>query len=504
VDGQQAVALIIAPGATLNADAATGCTARNQARSTPSTTIDARDYIECFDSSTLQFVTTASSASFNDQVVRITVADIMPAIEAAIASRIERQILPALQTVYTPATWGLSGSNPVLPFAAPFANPGSGAGTSNYQGASGTYAGLLPFNQTQGCTESATDLRCTTVTSGTSATTGLPALLVFSKAANDVQTAGGGSIYLQSNCSWISTVYTCTGEYAMPTISVTVSVNVTNVTMGLRKLDTSKITCTAVDDAGLGDAEKTVTCSISAALQTDGSVTLTVATDALPDVASSGWNTRASYKVKIDRAAIGDHALLSTTDSTTGWFAHNEWYRYLYYVVSQSNTAAQLPSERSCTAAGNCLTITNLTPSASKSATLILAGRSVNGGTRPSATITDYFEFGNAKGTYEKQSISPVAALIHADTGTANDYTVAVSSLPTGATFQFKAANSNTGASTLNTSATGTRSLVNLDGSTLAAATIQANAAVEVTWDGTQFLMSKRPFNDRFAVIGSN
>ncbi len=94
VDGQTsaAVALIIAPGAAMNVLASgTVCAARNQARSAPSPAMDARDYIECFDTTgTPTFATTGPTSSFNDQVVRITVADVMPAIEAAIASRVER------------------------------------------------------------------------------------------------------------------------------------------------------------------------------------------------------------------------------------------------------------------------------------------------------------------------------------------------------------------------------------------------------------------------------
>ncbi|TMI34583.1 MAG: hypothetical protein E6H41_12740, partial [Betaproteobacteria bacterium] len=54
VDGQAnaAVALIIAPGAAMNVAASAGCTARNQARSAPAPTMDARDYIECFNTGT--------------------------------------------------------------------------------------------------------------------------------------------------------------------------------------------------------------------------------------------------------------------------------------------------------------------------------------------------------------------------------------------------------------------------------------------------------------------
>src|SRR5207253_1359167 len=114
-----AVALIIAPGAAMNELASAGCTARNQARSAPSPAMDARDYLECFDTGTSTFTTTGPTTSFNDQVVRITVADVMPGIEAAIASRAEREIVPLLRGVYATNSWGpnVSAANPVYPFA---------------------------------------------------------------------------------------------------------------------------------------------------------------------------------------------------------------------------------------------------------------------------------------------------------------------------------------------------------------------------------------------------
>jgi hypothetical protein len=500
VDSQQVVALIIAPGAAMNAQSATGCTAHNQTRSTPAPSMDAANYIECFNSGTLQFVTTAASSSYNDQAVRITVADVMPAIEAAIANRIEREILPALQTVYTPATWGFSGSNPVLPFAAAFANPGSGAGTSNYQGAANTYAGLLPFNQTQGCTVSASDPRCTTT------------FLSWSS-SGPAQSGGTGSIHTgeapyPNTCSWESAeVFSCIGAYNRPTISLNLTVTVTNVAMGLRKLDLANLTFTAENDFNCSPCwgQQTVAYTATTSLNADGSATISVVGSALPDIDSAGWGTWATYKISFNRAFIGDHALLDTANATTGWFARNEWYRLVYYAMSPSNTAVEVATERSCSAApADCLTVTNMTPSSSKSALLVLAGRSVNGSTRPSATLADYLEFGNANAVYEKQSVGPVPAMIYADTGAADAYNIAVTSLATGASFQFKATNANTGPSTLNTTATGTRSLVNADGSNLVAGTIQANAAIQVTWDGTQFLLSKRPFNDRFAAIASN
>ncbi len=493
VDGKQVVALIIAPGAAISAQAATGCTARNQSRSVPAPTMDARDYIECFDSGTLQFVTTAASTSSNDQIVRITVDDVMPAIEAAIANRIEREIVPALNTVYTPTSWGFSVGNPVYPYPATFASPGPGAGTSNYQGAAGIYRGLLPFNQTQNCTPSAADPRCTTT------------MLAFSKySANDTKTSGSGYIQMHSNCSWSGATYVCTGEYFKPSIAVTVRLRVTNVAMGLRSFDPSKISFTAMNDTVGGWGTQTIPFTAATVLNTDGSATLTIAGGTLPDIDDAGWGTYANYRVSVDRAAFGDHALLSSTDATTGWFVRNEWYRLVYYATAQTFTAAQLPTAPACANGTTCLTVSNLSPSNNKRALLVLAGRSLNGVARPSATLSDYFEFGNAAASYERQTITPVPAGLYTDTGSSNAYAIAVSSLATGATLQFRAANANTGSSTLNTGPTGTRPLVDTDGNPLASGAIRANAAVQVIYDGSRFKLTKRPFNDRIIVIGSN
>jgi hypothetical protein len=461
-----------------------------------------RNYLECENATAptpdATFVTTGPSGSFNDQVVKITVADILPGIEAAIADRIQREILPALQTVYTPGTWGFSGSNPVLPFAAPFDSPGPGTGTSNYHGAAGTYAGLLPFNQMRNCTVSTSDPRCTST------------VLTWSKASADVQTAGTGSIRTQSSCAWESSLYVCTGEYLQPSISVTLSVKVANVAGGLRTLSLpdSKVSFTAQNDTAGGWGTQTIPFTKSVALDANGDLVITVAGGTLPDIATAGWGTYALYKVSIDDSSaspvFGDHALLDSTDGTTGWFVRNEWYRLLYYAVSQGNSAARLPAERSCVAAGNCLTIANLTPSTSTSAALILSGRSINGSARPSATLADYLEFGNTHGSFEKLFVPPGGAVTYADAGTANAFSVPVASLSVGGTFQFKAKTTNTGTSTLTTTATGLKDLVNADGSNLGASTIQANAIVEVAYDGTRFLLLKRPINDRFAVLGAN
>src|SRR6185295_13886912 len=130
VDGIEAVAVIIAPGAPLNIPASANCVARNQARSVPSPTIDFRDYLDCHNATPADLTFTSSDAvgPFNDQVLAVTTEEILPVIEAAVASRFERELAPRIRSAYSnddsnnpnPA-WNITW--PVLPFAATFGDP---------------------------------------------------------------------------------------------------------------------------------------------------------------------------------------------------------------------------------------------------------------------------------------------------------------------------------------------------------------------------------------------
>lgn len=77
------------------------------------------------------------------------------------------------------------------------------------------------------------------------------------------------------------------------------------------------------------------------------------------------------------------------------------------------------------------------------------------------------------------------------DTGTANNYAITITGQTTtyaaGIAFQFKAANANSGASTLNVNGQGTQSIVRTDGTALSAGDIAAGAIVSVMYDGTNF-----------------
>jgi hypothetical protein len=403
VDGQQAVALIIAPGPAMSTQAGTtaygaACSARAQTRLAPAgSTLNALDYLECFDSVALQFSTGGPSGSFNDQAVMVTAADLMPGIEAAVADRMSREVVPALKSVYGSATWSLTSSNPLYPYAAPFAGGGVTPSSSTYAGTSGTYAGLLPFNS-QSCSG---DPRCTTIVAWKS-----PVV------ASVAQTGGTGTLQVGTSCSFLSaTQVRCTGTYlAAGATQLTMSARASNVAMGLRALDATQMTAEYLTILGW----TSVTSSASGAFLSDGSADVK-ATATFPSLLS----LPIGFRITINLAALTDHALLSSTDPTTGWFVRNEWYRLLYYAVARGYTADVLatPKSPACptsTASGyafdsSCLTVTNVTPNGAQRAILILAGRSINASARPSANLGDYFEFGNATGNWERQTVSAVS-----------------------------------------------------------------------------------------------
>src|SRR2546430_11708884 len=127
----------------MNVQAATtadgvNCPARSQGRSAPAPTMDPLDYLECYNAGALQFSATGPSSAFNDQVVTVTLSDILPGIEAAVANRFERDIASQLRSAYSGGSWPAS---PVLPYPAQFVNPTASA----FKGGGAYTEGLLPL-----------------------------------------------------------------------------------------------------------------------------------------------------------------------------------------------------------------------------------------------------------------------------------------------------------------------------------------------------------------------
>ena len=424
VDGManDAVALIIAPGPAFTVQAAAGCAARSQTHPTGAGTLDLRNYLECENATSpadANFVTTGPATSFNDQVLRVAAAELLPGIEAAIAERIKREIVPELRNVYSSPLWGsgITSTNPLFPYPAPFSDPD----TSNFQGASGVSQGLLPFNQTQGCDPPAIpDVRCTKT------------LTAWGAFTLDVVKIGGWGSFQTKNCSLSADVALCEGEYRedsmepwRPGMVISMTATIRNVAMGLRSFDVKKATISAQNNDAVGDPPQTVPLlAISRTMNSNGSVTITFS-GRLPNIDDMGWESWALYRISLERSVIGDHALLNPVDppnqippsgpcpatGCTGWFVRNQWYRHVYYAAAAGYFASDLPGT-SCNAGSSCLTVANTPmPTDNKRAILILMGRRINPG--PLNNPASYLEFGNVNlpldTAFEQRTISRAA-----------------------------------------------------------------------------------------------
>lgn len=417
VDGQQVVAVIIAPGRLVNAQSGTtaygvACAARNQARTSPATyAIDARDYLECFDEATLQFSTVGADASYNDQVVKVTVDDLMPGIEAAIANRVEREIVPVLKSAYTGTQWNASSGQTVYPFAAPFGNPT----TASYQGSASpaTTQGLLPFSYSPTCSPVG-DARCTSST------------YHAWNSSTMSKTAGSGSLWIGPSCSVSGAYVTCTGYYNGSSLTASFDDRLSNVGNALRTFDVTDHTVrvwTILYDGWSWDSwveQSSASLTRSRRFNSDASLSFLVSGISL----RWSWGTDYGYYyIEAQRPTLSDHALLDKNDSTTGWFVRNEWYRLFYYAVAPGFAPG---GAGSCTTGGTCLSVANVSPAGGQQAFLILAGKSVNGSARPSSTLANYLEGGNASGSFVRQPVSAGNAIAAAQRF--NDRVVVVSS----------------------------------------------------------------------------
>ena len=266
--------------------------------------------------------------------------------------------------MYASATSGLDAAHPVFPFAVPFTNPG----TSDFAGVAGTFQGLLPFNEIAGCSGCVARSTCAYAAPPSDAT----------------EVLGFGSI-VSMTCVWESAdVRRCEGQYGEADepwrpIRVEMSATFTNVAMGLRVLDATRLEVAARADAVIGPWQpQPVTY---AAAMNDGSVlgrpagSVTITFGAtLPNIDAMGWAAQRNFACA-HRARRHCRSRPADLAPTTGWFVRNQWYRLVYYAIAPEH-AASAAAPRSCT---SCLQITNVAPAGKQRAILVLAGRSLSG-----------------------------------------------------------------------------------------------------------------------------
>ncbi len=388
-------ALIIAAGPPLDvnpntAQIAAGCTARTQRRG--SMPPDLRDYLECENASSpvngtfvSSVVGNASNTLFNDQVIAISPAEIFDRAEGAIAERILRDVVPEL-TSYAQTSWGGTATNPVYPFAAPFASPAISA----FKGAAGTYQGLLPLTRGQNCT-AGVDARCDpsfvawntgaiTVAKAASGSTANTNILSFDCDASTGSTISCTVQYRRTGCSFFCSV----------TLRTDIASSAMNVGMGFKR--------PATTFGGSGGWTSVTVPSTPTSLSTDGSVPLSYR-GSLTGTCFFVSTCDLSATVTIPMPTFPDHAMLNPTapDGITPvnnwwWFLNSNWHHLTYYAVAQNHTAAS--ATHSCSGAG-CVQVFNVPSAASPvegRAVLILAGRGLSGNARPSGSLTEYLD----------------------------------------------------------------------------------------------------------------
>lgn len=404
VDGQPnaAVALIIAPGAALklapNAlQLAAGCVARTQAR-TPSAP-NPLDYLECQNiagaSLRTSVVDNASNPLFNDQALAVTAAEVLAAVEGPVAARINREVVPQLQTVYNTATWGASPTDPIYPFAVTFGDPAS----SDFKGVAATLQGLIPL--TAGTCNALTAGRCD------------PNFVLWNTATISAVQTGGTATTFSADCTASTPIeIRCTITYSLLlcvlscNISADVEVrgNADNVGRTMKTLNPAApagfTTLTAPNRAPLqADAAASARAIYSGTVQ-GGAGGLC---GPLISVLCTG-----SATITVPVTVFQDHPLVNPASTDAWyWFTANRWYDVTYYAIAASHAPSGAP--HNCQTVADCIAVSGGTPPTDVRATLALAGRSLAGTVGTNRALADFLDTAenqNVDRNFEQSKVS--------------------------------------------------------------------------------------------------
>src|SRR6185503_19218127 len=319
------VALIIAPGRRLQVSASAGCTARVQRRDTPAPTIDFRDYLECENASSpinAAFVSTGPADSFNDQVLAVTGAEMLPGIEAAVASRFERQFAPQIRTAYSTGSWP---ANPALPFAATFADPSTAA----FKGAAATFSGLLPASFSE--TSSGSGVACNPATAGARCDPTFVAWQSASLAGASINSASCTTTATTVDCEFYRRCLIICPAGTMP---FTLTATASNVGMTLRQLNDAvamtNVNAAPRSSSGVLNANGSGTITLNAEARVSAGVGFIGALGDLLCGVLALLNVCKEETISVPIGLLADHPVLDPTDATYNWFFRNNWHQVSY------------------------------------------------------------------------------------------------------------------------------------------------------------------------------
>jgi len=407
----QVVAIVFAPGEPLDLRAVGGpLQDRIAGHNSPT------NYLENFNlGDNIHFTFTSTGLptdTSNDRLLVITQADLMAAVEPVVAARIERDIKPLLRDYFN--KWG------AYPYPVPF-----GAGPpvlqSAYLGTSAQTHGLLPLKDDP-----------TTFTWASAAVTQL--------VGHPLQT--GTPVVTSSSCTINSSPLraVCQINYDLsnndrPVIVLEIFLGNANVVFADTPSgtpapdDMTKITMVDNNGNPLATGVYGQWSFVSppfpptrtfVARPNGGTLTYI---GRLQPAASNG--RQVTITVLLPSPATNYLPIISSDPGTNpngAWFIANQWYKQTYYAVSPGYAPGGVPlnSPATCSplpATPACLRVNNLpAPFNNKGVILVLAGRALNGSSRPSGTLANYLEGANLSAAtdttpyvYEHRAGAPTA-----------------------------------------------------------------------------------------------
>jgi hypothetical protein len=419
VDGTgDVVAIIIAPGRPLSINpnanqTAAGCQARNQARNDrahdplSANNPNYLDYLECQNASNpIDFnfgaavVENATNEVLNDQIVIITAKDILNAIQGPIAERMQRTIAPLLSEYSD-----LWPSGNFLPYAVAFATPESNLPAAQHCGPAATMPqqteGLLPIAPNAGTcisTWGSFSISGSVTSSGCTPQAPIPSGNVRCTFTYYTLTAAGVLLF-GSGVTSTDVMVQATAPHAAASFRMPLQPSDIIVPAGVTA---QAVTFNPQTD---GDARLSLQVRVTGTQLCDN-VLLGVVCDLLPGALATSTTVSVEFPqlappifqgTKLSAAVLAASAppynLLSPAAGEPHyWFMQNQWYRYTYYALSPSASAAAI---------GGAITVTGFPPAngANNNKRFVLAvmGPAVTGQVRgPAAALSNYLEGENA------------------------------------------------------------------------------------------------------------
>ena len=337
------------------------------------------------------FTTSAlPSDTFNDRVLVITQAELMAAVEPVVAARIERDIKLYITQNYSGAIayvygeWKWIGG---YPFAVPWGG-GPVQPQDDYKGdaATPTYRGLMPVTR-----DAANWVRWDTSS------------ISVTQLAGGTGGYGTGTLTIgPTDCSASTgSQISCRidfpgGSNDRPQIRLQATLlNAARTFVNAMAPGNETVRDNGGADRGWSNTISPNPWTVSSSLQANGNGTI-VFEGRL--VNANSMANRATITVP----APSYHPISDSADTTSGWFIANQWYRQVFYAVSENggvpgcNPRLSPPTPPT---SPSCLRVNNLPPSYAtpddKRAILVFAGRELNGLTPRPANLANYLESAN-------------------------------------------------------------------------------------------------------------